>query len=273
MKRHPFTSSCDWIAYFYENAQTAARRAKPSALVEMPDAIRTAIANSLPAWQLGETSEGRHLRAAARQYAEANDDPAFLSAVELFIREEQRHGASLGEWLDLAGIPRKKRDLGDSLFRICRYAIPNYAVWASVVVMVEFMAEIYYAAVRRLTMCPRLKAECKRILQDEVKHIQFQCEHLAMTRRKLPWWVRSLVEGGELVFYTVVCSAVWLAHGQLLTAAGIPRRQFLVVSAEKFRFTHHLMDPRRYEFGVQKNSQAGRRRSRRLSKIAANWLG
>jgi hypothetical protein len=272
MKKTPFTASCDWIAYFYENAQSAAAERKPPAQVEMPPAIRGAIAASLPAWQLGETSDGRHLRAAARQYAEAQEDPAFLSAVEMFIREEQRHGASLGDWLDAVGIARKKRDLGDSLFRFCRYAIPNYAVWAAVVVMVESMAEIYYAAVRRLTVCPRLKAECERILQDEVKHIHFQCEHLAMTRRRLPWLVRWLLNGAELAFYTVVSVAVWTAHGRLFKAAGVPLRRFVLLAAEKFRFTRRLMDPVRYEFGVRESWQSGSRRSRRLSEMASLWL-
>lgn len=272
MKKQTFTSSCDWIAWFYENAQSAATRMRPQAMVDMPGVVREAIAGSLPAWQLGETSDGRHLRAAARQYSEAHEDPAFLSAVEMFIHEEQRHGAALGEWLDLAGIPRKKRDLGDSLFRFCRYALPNYAVWASVVVMVESMAEIYYAALRRLTVCPRLKAECERILQDEVKHIQFQCEHLALARRHVPWWARSLVNAAEAGFYTVVCTAVWLGHGRLLRTAGLPPRRFALLAAEKFRFTRRLMNPERYEFGVCESWQAGHRRSRKLSEMAALWM-
>jgi hypothetical protein len=272
MKKQPFVSSCDWIAWFYENAQRAAVRSRPPVECAMPAALRKVIAGSLPAWQLGETSDGRHLRAAARQYARSQEDPAFLSAVELFIREEQRHGAALGEWLDVVGIPRKKRDLGDSLFRFCRYAIPNYSVWASVVVMVESMAEMYYAAVRRLTVCPRLKAECERILQDEVRHIQFQCEHLAMVRRKLPWLVRWLVNGVELAFYVVVCLAVWTAHGALFRAAGTPARRFVVGAAAKFRLTRRLMDPARYEFGVRESWQGGVRRSRRLSEMSALWM-
>lgn len=270
MKKQPFVSSCDWIAYFYENAQTAAARKRPPVEVKMPDPIREVIAASLPAWQLGKTSDGRHLRTAARQYATSQEDPAFLSAVELFIREEQRHCAALGEWLDTVGIPRKKRDFGDSLFRFCRYAVPSYAVWASVVVMVESVAEIYYAAVRRLTVCPRLKAECERILQDEVKHIQFQCEHLAMVRRKLPWLARWMLNGVEFAFYVVICLSMWLAHGQLLRAAGVPARRFAVVAGEKFRLTRLLMDPVRYEFGIRETWQP--RRSRRISEMSALWM-
>jgi hypothetical protein len=248
MHKRPFTSSCDWIAYFYDDAQKSARRHRPDPTLEVPERIWRIIAGSLPAWQLGETSDGRHLRAAARQYAVAQDDAAFLSAVELFIREEQRHGAALGEWLDLAGIPRKRRDLGDTLFRLCRYAIPNYAVWASVVVMVESMAEIYYAAVCRLSPCPRLRAECEQILRDEVRHIQFQCEHLASARRHLPGWLRTGLSAAERLFYEVVCTAVWLAHGELLTAGGTGRRRFRKLAAQKFRITQGLIDPQRYSF-------------------------
>jgi len=251
MKHKTIRSSCDWIAYFYENAQAAAVRPKPAASAGLPDAVRAVIAASLPAWQLGETSDGRHLRAAAKQYAEAHGDPAFLSAVELFIREEQRHGAALGEWLDLVGIPRKSRDLGDSLFRCCRYAIPNYAVWAAVVVMVESMAEMYYAAVKRMTPCPRLQAECERILRDEVRHIQFQCEHLAFARRLLPRWQRTALFAGEMMFYGVVCAAVWLAHGRLLQFSGMTAGHFAKAAAGKFRVMQRLMNPARYDFPRQ----------------------
>ena len=81
-------SSREWAEYFRANAR---RRRRP----DYADAGVTAdelapIAPSLRGWQLGETSDGAHLRAAARDYAERFDDPAFLEAVELFIHEEQR---------------------------------------------------------------------------------------------------------------------------------------------------------------------------------------
>jgi hypothetical protein len=241
-----YLTSQAWVAWFNENAKTAALRHLPEAEPDQEADVRAAIAASLPAWQLGETSEGRNLRLAAAQYAQAHGDPQFLQAVELFIREEQRHGHALGQWLDLAGIARKKSDLGDSLFRFCRYAIPNYAVWASIVVMVESMAEIYYASVRRLTKCPLLQAECERILRDEVRHIQFQCEHLAYARQSLTPVLRIGLRISEAAFYAVVCSAVWLAHGRLMRLSGISTRKFVRLAGAKFRFMQNLMDPRRY---------------------------
>lgn len=256
-----FVPSQEWVAYFRENAQSAAGLSRPEAVAELPDDIRRVLASSLTAWQLGETSDGRHLRKAARQYAQAQEDWHFLEAVDLFIAEEQRHGAALGDWLDRVGIPRKKRDAGDTLFRFCRYAFPNYAVWASVVVMVESMAELYYASVRRLTPCPRLKMECERILQDEVKHIQFQCEHLASSRRRLSGkWLLGL-KLLELAFYTVVCAAVWAAHGQLFRRSGTSLGAYIRAVGAKFRSIQRYMDPRRYDFGNESTTKSGMAKS------------
>ncbi len=236
-------SSREWIAYFRKNAlSVTSEDFKPGADRIMPTEVRRALAGSLPAWQLGETSDGRHLRAAARQFALAHGDAEFLEAVDLFIKEEQRHGAALGDWLDRVGIPRKSRDLGDGLFRACRYAIPNYAVWASVVVMVESMAEIYYAAVRRITHCPRLRADCDRILREEVRHIQFQCEHLAVTRRGLSPWIRRGIGLVEMAFYLMVCGAVWVGHGRVMRLAGLSGREFWGVAMGKFRFAQRLIE-------------------------------
>ena len=260
MKPKPFLTSIEWVSYFHENAQTATTRPLPESEPALSTRLREILRASLPAWQLGKTSEGNHLRKAARQYAETQHDPAFVNAVELFIREEQRHGQRLGEWLDRAGIPRCERDWGDSLFRFCRYAIPNYAVWASVVVMVETMAEIYYAAVRRITPCPRLRAECSRILADELKHIQFQCEHLAATRRDLPRWLREIVHFGESLFFIGVSGAVWIGHGRLIREADISFTQFIPLAWRRYRLVQKMMDPAIYDFDLPGQYEKWRRR-------------
>src|SRR4051812_36690311 len=61
-------TSAGWVAAFRENA--ARPRPVPWACgAGVTPAELAAIARSLQAWQLGETSEGRHLRAAAARYA------------------------------------------------------------------------------------------------------------------------------------------------------------------------------------------------------------
>src|SRR5687767_9803155 len=118
----PVTSSSKWHDYFKANAGALRDIPWAGGLGATPEEI-AAIADSLRGWQLGETSDGAHLLAAARKYAEAIGDPEFVDAVQAFIREEQRHGETLGRWLDLAGVPRATKDWGDTVFRCARYLL------------------------------------------------------------------------------------------------------------------------------------------------------
>src|SRR5262245_35240751 len=70
---------------------------------------KAALAASLQDFQLGESSEGRHLLDRARLYADDTGDPEYAEAMQLFIREEQRHARDLGEFLLLAGVPLLQR--------------------------------------------------------------------------------------------------------------------------------------------------------------------
>jgi hypothetical protein len=142
-----------WRDYFLANAA----RSRPIPWERGAEATAeelSAIAKSLQAWQLGETSEGRHLRAGAARHAEQTGERDFPAAIDLFIRKDQRHGELLGYYLDLAGVGRVKSDWGDGLFRAARYFMTNMEVWTTPVVMVEVLALVYYNGMWRL-MDPR----------------------------------------------------------------------------------------------------------------------
>src|SRR5262249_40878307 len=109
-------TTADWLAYFRANAARVRPIPWEKGADVTPMQLNT-IACSLQAWQLGETSDGRHLRAAAARYAAQVGDAHYPAVVDLFIREEQRHGAMLGRFLDLAGVGRITSNWGDSLFR------------------------------------------------------------------------------------------------------------------------------------------------------------
>lgn len=219
------------------------------------------IAKSLRAWQLGETSDGSHLLAAATDYATRIGDPVFIDAVRLFIAEEQRHGAHLGRWLDLAGIPRAQRDWGDACFRAIRYAWPSMELWATPVVMVETHAMIYYHAIRRATGSPVLRAICARILADEVPHIRFQCERLAILHRDRPPLLRALTLLAHRFFFAGITLAVWLAHGAALRAGGFGFRKFWRTAWIRMRHAWRAIDPRGYAQGVEAPRSAAGARS------------
>ena len=111
-------SSKGWIAYYRTNAKNLmALPWKRGA--ELTAEERHAIASSLQDFQLGESSEGRHLVERARIYS-ANHDPDYLEGMQSFIREEQQHARDLGTFLKLADIPLLERTRLDSIFRWLR---------------------------------------------------------------------------------------------------------------------------------------------------------
>jgi hypothetical protein len=215
----------------------------PSQLAEIVESVR--------AWQLGETSDGRHLLAAARNFAEKIGDPDFVQAVEGFIAEEQRHGEFQGRWLDLAGVARKQSDWGDSLFRTARYMFPSMEVWATPVVMVETHALIYYNAIRQATNCPVLRRICEQILSDEVHHVRFQCERLAILLRDRPRWLRVLTMLLHYILFTGITLAIWAGHRRALQAGGYGFGRFWRSAWTKMNHAWVLMDPKGYRWDVE----------------------
>src|SRR5579864_7584999 len=95
-------SSRGWIAYYRTNARNLMTLPWKRG-AELTEVERDAIAASLQEFQLGESSEGKHLLDHARAYSETHD-PDYLQAMTLFIREEQRHARDLGEFMKLADI-------------------------------------------------------------------------------------------------------------------------------------------------------------------------
>jgi hypothetical protein len=169
MKTH---SSAYWTNYFSNNAKIM--RVDWTIKPEISDLEKQKMLKSLQAWQLGETSEGKHLIYASKKYARAINDDEYLNAVKLFIKEEQKHGNNLGEYLDLIKEKRIKKDWGDTLFRKIRYFNTNMELWTIAVITVESAAQIFYQALKDATNCTLLKQICTDILIDELLTLLFK---------------------------------------------------------------------------------------------------
>lgn len=238
----------EWLAYFRHNAANQRTIPWQSSGIGASAEDMAPIRRSLQAWQLGETSDGHHLAAVADRFATATDDPGYRDVIDLFIREEQRHGALLGRILDDAGIPRRHADWGDTLFRRLRYSITDIEVWTTPVVMVETLAMIYYNAIRRATPSPVIRAVCAQILADEVPHVQLQCERLAVLfsrRSRLRFHLTMLV---HRLLFLVVATLVWAGHHRALRAGGYTWRHYRTAATAKMRRGWHRMDPRNYDW-------------------------
>jgi hypothetical protein len=233
-------TSAFWEAHFRENLTH--QRIDWSVDPTITEAEKAPILRSLQAWQLGETSEGRQLLAAAKRFARRIDDPAYVDAIRLFIREEQKHGANLGRYLDRIGEPRLKRDLGDSLFRRVRHFNTSMEAWTITVIIVESAAQLFYQALHDATTCPLLRAICTDILIDEAHHIKFQNERMQLIFGRKGFYNKafSLLAYSTLFFGTL--HAIWAAHGKAFRAGGVDRTEFMRRMYYKFfgsmRFLH-----------------------------------
>jgi hypothetical protein len=250
-------SSEQWVAYFQTNAKELLPVPWEAGVGATPEELAR-IVDSLGAWQLGETSDGRHLLAAAANYAAKLNDPPFVDAIRLFIAEEQRHGEHLGRFLDLAGVPRKSWDWGDAVFRAFRYLMPRMEVWATVVVMVETHAMLYYAALRRATASALLRRICQQILRDEVPHIRFQCERLAILHRSRPPMLRAITMCVHRVLFAGITCAVWVGHRRALRAGGFTFGRFWRMAWAKMGAAWSKMDSRTYRWPATVKTRASR---------------
>jgi hypothetical protein len=244
----PFVrSSTEWVDYFRSN--NADRFEVPwNSGAGVSTVELSKIASSLQGWQLGETSDGAHLMAVVRKYAAGMGDPDSIEAIRLFILEEQRHGEHLGRFLDLAGIPRAKSDWGDSLFRAARYFVPRMEVWVTPVVMVETHALIYYNAIRLATASPVLQQICRQILIDEIPHIRFQCERLAILHRRRHRFLRLCTMAVHRIFFTGITLAIWVGHREAYRAGGFTFRRFWNAAWGKMKRAWKMMDPNAYRW-------------------------
>ena len=239
-------SSAEWCSWF---------RANEASLLDVPWTLgagiaadeRDAIASSIQEFQLGESSEGRHLIDCARVHAERIGDPEYVAAIRHLIREEQRHARDLGRFMDLAGIPRVGRTWTDAVFRWLRRGA-GLELSVGVLVTAEIIAKIYYRALRETTGSTVLRRVCDQILRDEVEHVRFQTERLAILRRGRPSSrLRLTAALHRFLFWGTVEVVAW-RHRRALRAGGYSLKRFRREAWFEFQTDLGRMDPRTWDF-------------------------
>jgi hypothetical protein len=225
-------TSHQWIQHFQESAQQ--QRVDWALDTDISEKEISTIYRSLQAWQLGETSDGKHLLKAATIYAAQINDPAYIEALSLFIKEEQKHGNNLGTYLDRIGKPRVQSDWGDTLFRKVRYFNTNMEIWTLAVIVVESTAQIFYQSLKDATRCKLLKQICTDILIDEAHHIDFQTERFTIIfKSKTALW-KSISHRLYYCFFFSTAMVVWMAHRQLFKAGGNTFSRYMLKMKYKY---------------------------------------
>ena len=226
-------TSREWIEHFKENLTK--KRIDWQQDPQITNQEKSAILYGLKAWQKGETSDGAHLRKAAAKFARRTQDPDYLEAINLFIREEQKHGANLGRYIDRIHEQRLNFDWGDFLFRSIRYLNSSMEIWTVTVIIVESAAQLFYQALKDATGCPLLKEICTDILIDEAHHIRFQKERLAQIMAPKGFLNFHISLALYFLFFRATSLAIWIAHGKAFKAGGMGRKKFFRLMQHKIQ--------------------------------------
>ncbi len=225
-------TSLYWKNHFQHNLTK--KRIDWSLEPELTASEKQNILYSLKAWQLGETSEGKHLLAAAAKFAKTTEDAEYVDAVRLFIKEEQKHGSNLGKYIDLLGEQRLKKDWGDTLFRKIRYLNTSMQLWTIAVIIVESAAQIFYRALSDATNCTLLKSVCHDILIDEAHHIKFQNERMYTIFQRKSFYNKAISLGLYSILFFGTIHAIWLGHRKAFVAGGVSKKDFFRQMYYKF---------------------------------------
>jgi hypothetical protein len=221
-----------WCSYFLANRLDPREFpwADPYQLTEVE---RRAVAQSIAKFQLGEGAQGRRLKERGRRFAARVGDAHFSRALELFVKEEQRHSADLGRVMDAQGLPRLSKHWIDSVFRRLR-VLAGLELSLRVLVTAEMIAVPYYRALGAATAWELLGALSERILQDEGAHLKFQASMLSRIAAGRRAVLSRLVWRLHRLFLVATCFVVWRDHGTVFGAAGYSFRQFLFEALYEF---------------------------------------
>jgi hypothetical protein len=196
---------------------------------------RRLIADSLATFQLGEQSEGRSLLRAAQRYEQAHDAAPLAQIVALLIAEEQHHAALLGAFMDQHGLPRKRSDWTDQVFRRVR-RLAGFELHISVLITAELIGKVYYRALEAATGCRQLQTLCRILIADELAHVGFESDLLRAMHAQKPPIVRAAGAVLHRTFFTSASLVVWFTHRRVLRGAGYRMRSFLRACAAQYSF-------------------------------------
>lgn len=203
----------EWVRYFEANAGQTLRPAAEN--YHLSDDERRRIEGSIQGFQIGEASEGKHLKEGAAEFARRTGNTDYPTAIRYLVREENRHSAYLGGFMRQHGLAFAKSKWSDRIFRTIRRAA-GIELSLRVLVTAELVAITYYDCLKDATGSPTLKAICRRMLDEEEKHIEFQMHHIHWMNLQAPLARAAAANLGHALLLAATLLAVWVEHGRVL---------------------------------------------------------
>lgn len=216
----------DWATHFADNDWSKATHLNWDSTPRLTKTELKMVAPSLKQFQLGENSEGRHLRGMAEAYSSARGVSHLGQATHFFIKEEQRHSQVLGRFLQREGLTLLERDPIDGAFRWLR-KLAGLELSVTVLSTAECLSVPYYSAVRDATQSELLKRICEGILRDEALHLCYQGHVLGLFSQGRGFWRESITRTLHRLLLLSAGCVVYAQHSQLFRGVEMPLATFL----------------------------------------------
>ena len=227
------TKYSSWMHYFQHNSWKPAHMPFSDSPTLSPEE-RELLGPSLQQFQLGEGSDGLGLLRRAGQFATMHNVPELGEAMVLFVREEQRHSAVLGLFLNQELIPQLNNHWVDRAFRTVRN-LAGYELMLTVLVCAEFIAVPYYTAIYDATSSAVLRRIVQRILLDEAQHLEFQADNLALCAAKRGNLMKFMTILAQVAALSAACVVVYWLHRRVFRAASMSAFRFWAMAVEAHR--------------------------------------
>lgn len=197
-----------WKDYFQRNRNHFAQ-INFNGVAELSASERELIASSIQQFQRAESSEGLHLLKIAKAY-----HADYFEAIQLFVKEEQKHAGVLARFLKQERIPLIAGHWTDSAFRKLRKLL-SIENTITVLLTAEIVAAAYYRALHNATHSVTLQGICNQVVEDEEMHINFQAYTLRNFYFKNPWLKRQLYTVYHYVLMCVAAIVAWACHAHI----------------------------------------------------------
>ncbi len=229
----PSSESKKWMTRFALRSMTALHVSRCNA-PQLTAKELAAVTKSIQQFQLGEGSKGQRLLDRGKAFGNKVNDPCFVGALELFIKEEQQHSKYLAHFMQSQNIPLIAHHWVDTIFRKLR-GLAGLELSLTILVTAELIAVPYYRALREATDSLTLRNICTRILEDETAHLRFQASMLArVASNRQPVWKRAISELHCLFLFGTIL-VVWAGHRSVFERARVGFRQFMEDTLQDFR--------------------------------------
>jgi hypothetical protein len=221
----------NWLEHFRHNHATC-----PPIPWERPivvsETLRGPLIASLQRFQVGESGDGKHLKAGAA----ATGNVRYAETITLFIGEEQEHSRWLARLILKMGGTLMTHHWSDIVFVLLRRCC-GLRVELMVLLAAEMIAIRYYRALHEGVTDPTLAAVFAQIRWDEDFHVAFHCEflHKAFAPRNAAY--REVIRTLWFVIYRLACLVVMWDHRRVLKAVSVPPAVFWRDTGEIFART------------------------------------